>query len=177
MTRLAVIQQSSAHAPELWFGVRVRPCREALAASGLRAKGYQELAPTYTSRRRWSDRHKDIALPLFPGYVFCRFDPRYRLPILTTPGVVGVVGIGPTPQPVSEVEMAGIRALVQSGLMAQPFPFVKQGDRVRIAEGPLTGTEGLIVTVQESCRLVVSISLLQRSVSIEIARHWARPIG
>ena len=160
-----------------WFGLKVRPRREALASAGLRAKGYQELAPTYVSRRRWSDRYKDVALPLFPGYVFCRFDPRYRLPVLTTPGVVGVVGLGPTPQPISSAEMDGIRALLQSGLLAEPFPFLRQGDRVRIEEGPLTGTEGIIVNVKDSCRLVVSVSLLQRSVSIEIARHWARPMA
>lgn len=135
------------------------------------------MAPTYGSRRRWSDRYQDIELPLFPGYVFCRFDPRFRLPVLTTPGVLGVVGVGPKPQPVSDTEMAAIRTVVHSGVLAQPFPFVQQGDRVRIAEGPLTGTEGIIVTVKESCRLVVSISLLQRSVSIEIARHWARPVA
>ena len=162
--------------PGQWFGLRVRPRGEALAAAGLRARGYEELSPTYISRRRWSDRYKSIQLPLFPGYVFCRFDPRFRLPVLTTPGVVAVVGIGPVPHPVEEAEMAAIRTVVHSGVLAQPLPFLREGDRVRIEEGPLTGTEGMIVTLKGSCHLVVSISLLQRSVAIEIARHWARPI-
>lgn len=160
-----------------WFGLRVKPHREALASACLRAKGYQELSPTYTSRRRWSDRFKEIELPLFPGYLFCRFDPSFRLPVLTTPGVLGVVGLGSQPQPIADAEMDAISALVRTGALAQPFPFLGQGDRVRIAEGPLTGTEGIIVTVEDRCRLVVSVSLLQRSISIEIARHWVRPMG
>ena len=83
----------------LWYAVRIQSRLASVAAATLRGKGYQEFLPLYRSRRRWSDRFKELDLPLFPGYLFCRFDVTGRLlPILTTPGVIGIVGAGKTPR-------------------------------------------------------------------------------
>src|SRR5271157_5027662 len=71
-----------------WYAIRVRSKFENAASVVLNGKGYEAFLPTYRSRRSWSDRVKELDLPLFPGYLFCRFDVRDRLlPILTTPGV------------------------------------------------------------------------------------------
>ena len=75
-----------------WFALVVRSQHEKIVGSVLQEKGYEELLPLYSIRRRWSDRMKQLMLPLFPGYVFCRFDLNHRLPILVTPGVLQVVG-------------------------------------------------------------------------------------
>jgi transcription antitermination factor NusG len=146
-------------------------------SAALRGKGYQEFLPLYHSRRRWSDRVKELDLPLFPGYVFCRFDVQDRLlPILTTPGVVAILGAGKTPVPVSEDEIAAVRAIVGSGLSAQPWPCLTFGSRVLIEYGPLAGIEGIALRVDKVFRLVVSVQMLQRSVAVEIDRDWVRPI-
>jgi len=55
-------------------------------ASHLFARGYESFLPLYKCRRRWSDRSKEIELPLFPGYVFCQFNSLDRFPILSIPG-------------------------------------------------------------------------------------------
>jgi transcription antitermination factor NusG len=143
----------------------------------LRGKGYQEFLPLYRSKRRWSDRVKELDLPLFPGYLFCRFDVHGRLlPILTTPGVIGIVGAGKTPLPIDDEEIESVRAILRSGLKAQPWPFLRVGSKVYIEAGPLAGVEGIITNTDKVYRLVVSVSLLQRSVACEIEREWARPI-
>ena len=160
-----------------WYAIRVQSKFENLAAATLRGKGYQEFLPLYRSRRRWSDRVKEIDLPLFPGYLFCSFDVNGRLlPILTTPGVIAIVGAGKTPVAVSAEEIAAVQAVVRSGLPARPWPGLTVGTRILIERGPLAGIEGIALDVDRKYRLIVSVPLLQRSVAVEIDREWARPI-
>ena len=154
--------------PTPWFALQVRARHESGVANFLSGKGYEPFVPMYTSRRRWSDRIKVVESPLFPGYLFCRFDVNNRLPILTTPGVIQVVGFNRTPVPVQDTEIYAIQSLVASGFPSQPWPFLQAGDRVQIDSGPLRGLEGLLVEFKGSHRLVVSVTLLQRSVAVEI---------
>src|SRR6185436_19047058 len=140
-------------------------------------KGYEVFLPLYRDRRRWSDRVKELELPLFPGYLFCRFDVTKRLPILTTPGIVQVVGLGKTPLPIEEKEIAAIQSIVISRLNAQPWPYLKVGQKVRIEQGRLTGLEGILIALKKTHRLVVSVSLLQRSVAVEVDHDWASPVS
>lgn len=159
-----------------WFAVRVRSNRERIVGLHLKERGYEEYSPTYSVEQQWSDRKKIIDRFLFPGYVFCRLDPSLRLPVLTVPGVVGLVGVGKTPMPIPTHEMERVRSLVQSGLLVTPWPYLKLGDLVLIERGPLAGLEGILQRVKGKYRIVVSINLLQRSVSAEIDRVWIRPL-
>lgn len=151
-----------------WFALQVRTRHEAGVAGFLEGKGYEFFLPLVASTKRWSDRVKKIENPLFPGYLFCRFDPQQRLPILKTPGVIQIVGYNRNPVPVDESQISGIQALVASGLPSQPWPFLTVGQRVRIESGALRGYEGLLVEFKGNRRLVLSISLLHRSVAVEI---------
>jgi transcriptional antiterminator NusG len=159
-----------------WFALRVRSNYERVAQLHLRQRGYEEFAPAYHQERSWSDRKKIVEQFLFPGYVFCRVNPSMRLPVLTIPGVVGLVGFGKIPAPVPDQEIEHVRTMVQSGLLVTPWPFLEIGQGVLIERGPLSGVEGILQEVKGRFRLVVSISLLQRSVSTEIDRNWVRPL-
>lgn len=163
--------------PDPWYAVRVRSNFESLTVMHLRERGYEELAPSYQTERRWSDRKKRVEQFLFPGYVFCRLAVENRLPVLTAPGVVGLVGFGRIPAPIPDHEIEYIRSMVQSGLLVTPWPFLQVGQPVVIEHGPLAGVEGILEQVKGKFRLVVSICLLQRSVSTEIDRDCVRPIG
>jgi transcription antitermination factor NusG len=160
-----------------WYALRVRGRYEKTTAALLQDKGYENFLPLYTSTRRWSDRIKEIEFPLFPGYLFCRFDLHHRVPILKTSGVLSIVGIGTMPTPVDPVEIADIQSIMRSKLPVQPWPFLQVGQQVRIDSGSLCGLQGIIVHVKSQARLVVSITLLQRSVAVEIesARVSAAP--
>lgn len=160
-----------------WYAIRVQSKFESVASTTLRGKGYEEFLPLYRARRRWSDRTKEIELPLFPGYLFCRFDVRDRLlPIFTTPGVMSIVGAGKTPIPIEEDEIEAVRAVLRLGLAAQPWPYLAVGSRVYIDRGPLAGVEGIVTSTDRVYRLVLSVSLLERSIAVEIDREWARPL-
>jgi transcription antitermination factor NusG len=159
-----------------WFALQVRSRYENIVTAHLSGKGYEYFLPLYKCRRRWSDRFKEIECPLFPGYVFCRLNPLNRLPILMIPGVSLIVGMGKTPIPIDEAEIAAIQSAVKSGLPSQPCPFVQIGQRVRIEHGPLCGLEGVLLDFRGRHRLVLSVTLLQRSIAVQVEDAWVTPI-
>ncbi len=160
-----------------WYALHVRPRFEKVVARNLHGKGYEEYLPLYHRRSRWSDRIKDVELPLFPGYVFCRFNVLQRLPVLMIPGVHTIVGIGKTPLAVNSFELDSIRAVLASGSHYEPWPFMEVGEKVQVEYGPLAGTNGIVTMLKNSYRLVISVNLLQRSVAVEIDRECLKPIG
>ena len=160
-----------------WFALRTRSNFERQCASSLAQKGFETFLPTYSSRRKRWDRSVDLDLPLFPGYLFCRFDFRQKLPILMSPGVVHIVGFGSSPSPVEESEIVALQAIVESQLRSEPWPFLKIGQEVKITAGPLDGLQGILVNSKGRHRLVVSVTLLQRSVAAEIDATWVKPVG
>lgn len=153
-----------------WYAVRTRSNQERIAATILESKGYEQYLAVYRNRRRWSDRVVTTELPLFPGYVFCRFDHKQRLPIMTTPGVVSIIGFGNDPAPIPDTEIEAVHVALGSGLAAEPYPFLREGQRIRVTHGSLKDLEGILVKKKSDWRLVVSVGMLQRSVSVEIDR-------
>ena len=158
---------------ERWFGIEVHSRRESRVVDEFAIRGLDFFLPTRRIKRRWSDRIKVLDVPLFPGYVFSRFDIADRLRVLNCPGVSKIVGAGNVPVAIEEGEIDAIKALVASGVVLTPWPYLRAGQRVRIEHGPLEGLEGLVVRAREgSLRVVVSVTLLQRSVAAEIERDW-----
>ena len=168
------IATSEAHYP--WFGIRTKSRFEKITAAALAHKGYLTYLPLCNRRRRWSDRVVEIQSPLFAGYVFCRFDPVRRLPIIITPGVVSIIGLGKDPAPIPDEEIEAIQTVQRSGLPAEPWPYLREGERIRIVRGSLEGVEGVLVKKKNQWRIIVSLSLLQRSVAVEVDREWVFPI-
>ena len=151
-----------------WFALQVRTKHEAGVAEFLRGRGYDPFLPIRQSRKVWSDRIKVVDAPLFPGYMFCRVNIEDRMPILTAPGVIRIVGYNRVPVAVDEAEIKSLQALVTSGLPHQPWPFLRIGAQFQIESGPLQGLKGILVEVRGAHRLVLSVTLLQRSVAVEI---------
>jgi transcription antitermination factor NusG len=159
-----------------WYALQVRTRWESSTETLLSGKGYQTFLPTFKIVKREQSKSEEVTAPLFPGYVFCQFDAHRRLPILITPGVIAVVGRGRIPVPVEDSEIRAIQTVVSSGLHAEPCPYLEVGQQVRIEDGPLSGLEGILTSFKGSRRIVVSVSLLCRSVALEIDRSGVRPI-
>ncbi len=159
-----------------WYALQIRSRWESNAAEILNGKGLETLLPLYTTKRKWSDRMKVVEAPLFPGYVFCRFDVHNRLPVLITPGVLSVVGLGKTPVAVDDAEILSIQAAIGSGIHLEPWPYLAIGERVRIQDDVLDGMEGILTSFKGSDRVVISVTLLRRSVALEIDRSRVKPL-
>ena len=160
-----------------WYALWVKSNREKVIAAALQHMGYEQFLPLYRTQRRWSDRLKDLDLPLFSGYVFCRLDPVHRLPVLIIPGAISFVGLGKTPIPVEDSEITALQTIVRAGVPVVPWPFLQVGQRVRIEQGPLREIEGVVTDLKNGLRLVVSVGLLQRSVAVEIDRDSITPVS
>jgi transcription antitermination factor NusG len=160
-----------------WFALRVRPNYEKPVAAALRGKGLHEFLPLVRSRRQWSDRVKMMDLPLFPGYLFCRLNLEERMPLLTTPGFLYLVGVGKNPEPVDESEIAAIQSVVRSGVPVTPWPSLVVGQKVQLKHGPLRGLQGVLTRIANQHRMFVSVTLLKRSISVEVAPEWIQPIA
>jgi transcription antitermination factor NusG len=159
-----------------WYAIRVRPRLEKMVAIGLREKRYEHFLPLCRTRHRWSDRMKDIDVPLFPGYVFCRADFSGKPSLITTPGVIGLLSFGGAPALISDQEIEAVRAVIRSGNNVEPWPYVREGQCVRIEHGPLTGLQGFLVRKKNDWRVVLSIETLYRSVAGEIDRESVAPV-
>jgi transcription antitermination factor NusG len=158
-----------------WYAIRVKSNRERVTADSLKGKGLEVFLPEYRSQSRKNTR-RSSSLPLFAGYLFCRFDPLNRLPILMVPGVVHIVGFGKDPEPVDPEEMSRLFALTECQLELEPHPYPPVGEHIRLQNGPLRGIDGIILAHEGEDRLVVSVTLLQRSVAVQIERDWLAPL-
>jgi transcription antitermination factor NusG len=157
-----------------WYALQVRPKHDRLTAMLLKENGYDIFAPVYRCLRKWSDRIKEIEAPLLPGYVFCRFDPNAQsdCPVVAIPGVVKIVGFANKPSPLDATEMESVCLAAQSKAHPKPCPYLATGAKVIITRGPLAGIEGILARINKKDSLVVSISMLQRSIAVELDKQF-----
>jgi transcription antitermination factor NusG len=152
----------------LWYAAHTRHQHEKRVAEMLANKGFEVFLPLYSEVRRWRDRLKKVELPLFSCYVFLRGDLDRRLAIVTTPGVHGLVCSAGKLAGISEEEIQAVRSVIENRIDVEPHPFLKCGDRVRVKTGALSGLEGFLVRKKGHTRLIISVTLLERSVAAEV---------
>ena len=97
--------------------------------------------------------------------------------MLVIPGVFYIVQSGKLFPAVDEQEILALQRIVSSDLYALPWPFLKAGQKVCLEEGPLRGLTGILTSATDNPKVVVSVTLLQRSVAVEIDRRWVQPIS
>lgn len=158
------------------FAIMVKYRHEKAVAAALAGKGYAQYLPLQRFVRKYQGHCREVELPLFPSYVFARFDPEYRLPILSIPGVFSIVGNGIRPLPVEESEFESIRRLCETGIETEEAAPCEVGNRVVVMEGPLEGVMGTLISSTNHRRLVVAVTLLNRAVSVEIDAVSVRPL-
>jgi transcription antitermination factor NusG len=159
-----------------WYALTVRHQHERQTEHALQSRGWETLVPLYRSRSQWSDRFKEIDVPLFAGYIFCQFPLDQRIHVMDTPGVAKIVGFGGAPVPLEDREIADIRLLVASAIPLRPWPYLQPGDRVRVERGPLRGVEGTLLRTKDRWRLVIGVELLQRSIAVEVDPEMIVPV-
>jgi transcription antitermination factor NusG len=151
-----------------WFALQTKPKNERKVEHLLRQKGYECFAPTYRRKRKWSDRIVEIDFPLFPGYVFCRFDASVLGKAISTQGVIRIVGFGGKPAEVAIEEVKALKLLAQSDFLREPWKYIPDGTLVLVETGPLAGIQGIVCAGENKGQLVISVTLLQRSVAIQL---------
>jgi transcription termination/antitermination protein NusG len=167
-----LVSQSTAHndqALPAWFAIHVRATAERYLADHLTRKGFECFLPTRSTNPRSAGGPSESAPPLFPGYLFCRFHAARKLPLLLTPGVLGVVGVGQIPAPAQEEDIFSLQEAIRRQLLLKLLPFRPSGNPVKVEGGPMTGLTGVLVGCKQAPCLLIDVRVLQCCVE---ARDW-----
>jgi len=160
-----------------WYAVCVGSRQEKAVVRHLEMSGLTGFLPLYRSVRRWRDRRKQVEMVLFPGYVFVNLDLRNRLRVLTIPGVLRFVSFQGHPAPIRDAELEPLARVLGQGSQAAPHPYLRKGRRVRVVRGALADSEGILVRRREGFRLVLSIDLIERSMTLDVDECDCEPVG
>jgi transcription antitermination factor NusG len=161
-------QLHMACAEPAWYAAYTCANHERRVADQLAERSVEHFLPTFESVRRWKDRKMRLRQPLFPGYLFVRLALRDRFRVLQIPSVVRFVGFGDGPTALADREIESLRTSLLPELRASPHPYLKVGKKVRIVNGPLEGTEGILLRKKNAWRVVISIDLIMRAASVEV---------
>jgi len=155
-----------------WFAVWTKSRQEKTAASMIEALGITSFLPLKNESRQWSDRRQTVTIPLFSGYLFVRLNllDGSKLRVLQVPGVAGMVGNSHGPSPIPDDQIEAVRTVLVQGMECTVHPLLEEGDRVQVVRGPLAGMEGLLVRMNSVSRLVISINMIHRSLSVSVDR-------
>ena len=152
-----------------WFALHIRIYKNDSVEASLRNKGFEVFAPSYMARRVVAGRERQIPAPLFQGYMFCSLDAAERLPVLTIPGVIKILGTRTALTVIPAEEIETIRRAIASGLPLEPFDLLQPGEPVEVQSGPLAGIRGEVVYHKGRHRVVIRITALNdRAVSVEM---------
>lgn len=162
---------------EAWYAIYTKFQHEKSAAALLQKKNFEVFLPVYRALHHWCDRNQAVILPLFPCYLFLRTSAERKLEVLRTGGVRWFVENAKRACEVSDEEIDTLRKVCSVGVGVLPHPFLKQGDHVRVRTGPLAGTEGIFVRTKNQCRVVISVELLRKGVSVEVDTGDIERIG
>lgn len=159
-----------------WYAAYTRSRHEKVVAETLQQRGVEHFLPLYETVRQWKNGRCKVQMPLFPGYLFVHIELGDRLQVLQAPGVVRLVGFKGAPAALPQKEVEIIRSALRRGIGAEPHPYLKAGQRVRIMSGPMEGLEGILLRRRGKPRVVVSVDLIMRSVALDIDAAQVEPV-
>jgi len=154
-----------------WVILQTKSGRERQVEYLLAHKGYECFLPTHQRKRQLSNRVVDVELPLFPTYIFCRFSPSAIGKAVSTPGVTRIVKFGGLPAEVAAEEIKALQLLTRSRILCEPCAYTSNGALVQVKTGPLAGAYGIYCQDEDRRRLVISVTLLQQSVVVQLEEN------
>jgi transcription antitermination factor NusG len=159
-----------------WYALYTCPRHEKVVARQLTERSIETFLPLYRSWHRWKDRRKQVDLALFPSYVFVKIGTQEKLRVLQVSGVVHLVSFNGQLASLPEHEIEMLRDGLESQVYAEPHPYLRVGRKVRVVRGPMAGIEGILSRKKDKCRVVISIDVLMRSISVEVDGQDLEPI-
>jgi transcriptional antiterminator NusG len=158
-----------------WYALQTRSRHEKIVREELATRSIEHFLPTVKRVSQWRDRRKEIEFPLFPGYCFARFSLHNRLSVLQSPGVVNIVG-AVRPEPIPDSEIDSLRIVMSNRIQYQLYPYLQEGSLVEVTDGPMQGVRGVLLRHARPYRLVLSINLIQRAVTVEVDASSVAPV-
>lgn len=159
-----------------WHVLHVLSNHEKRVAQHLVVRSVEHYLPLYSERVKWTDRTVVAERPLFSGYVFARFEPQSRISVISTPGVLRLLGDQEWDL-VQDEELGKIRAGLASGLPLRPHPSIAVGTRVRVREGIFAGVEGVVTELRKQCKVIITLAAVRQCFSLEAGIDEIQVLG
>jgi transcription termination/antitermination protein NusG len=153
-----------------WFALAIRQRSRHRCEAHLESLQCPMFSPTYRELRAWSDRKVKIEVPLFPGYIFCSFDPSDAWKVVRTPGIIEIVNSAGRMLEVDPAQLDAIKRSLDTGRQLEVVSQLFKGQRVRIVSGPMAGVEGILTLTKQGPRVALEITMMNRSVLVEVDR-------
>ena len=171
------VEQRSTSGNPQWYALHTRARHERKVARQLEQKGISVFVPTVREMHHWSDRRKVVEAPLFLCYVFVNVPSWQNVhgQVLRTPGLLRWVGVKGEPTVIPDSQIDAVRSTLATDLSVSSYPFLKLGQRVRVRGGCLDGIEGILVGKDKNSRLILSIDLIQQSLSVALQGYDFEP--
>jgi transcription antitermination factor NusG len=162
-----------------WYAVHTRSRHEKLVARQFQEKQIEAFLPLRTEVHRWKDRHKQVEVPLFSGYVFVQIasGSLQRQAVVRTAGVIRIVGFGQRDEPVPDEQIEALRRVLESKVHLEKHKYLRVGQRVRVISGALAGVEGILKRIKGNARLVIAVEPIRQAVAVELSGYEVVPIG
>lgn len=161
-----------------WYVAETLPRAEAQAERNLDRQGFTAFSPRFRKLRRHARRTEQVLAPLFPGYLFVRFD-RQRDAWRSINGTTGIRRlVGPStgyPQPVADDIVEALLARCDNGIIASVLPDLQPGDVVRVLSGPLADRLAVITTLDDKGRVGILLDILGTQTPIRVPRGQLAP--
>lgn len=158
-----------------WYALYTRSRHEKRVAEALEQRGFDVYLPMVPRVSDWHDRKKTVLWPLFPGYVFVRFQPVDASKVLAIPGSVQVIGVAGRPAAIPDEEIENVRLFASrlaetGGEVPSPTPAVELGERVLVHAGPFAGVRGVVLEHRgvERVLIQISLSVIGQALKIEL---------
>ncbi len=162
-----------------WYALYTKTRHEFKVRGRLNLMNIETFLPTVERIQRWSDRKKKVIFPLFSCYLFVRKSITYedKVKILRTPGVVRFVSIkNGAPEPIPEEQILNLKKAIESKEQIDPYPYLKEGVKVRVKKGALEGIIGILVEKREGHLLMLSVDVIQQGTSLKIDASFVEPV-
>ena len=167
-----IAEAETLNAKKPWYAVYTRSRHEKRVAEALEQRDFDTYLPLVPRVSEWHDRKKIVHWPLFPGYVFVRFQPEESSRVLSVPGSVQVIGVSGRPAPIPEEEIDNVKlfaaGLAETGTVPRPVPSIERGEGVVVQEGPFTGVRGVVLEHRGADRVLIQIGLTAIGQSLKI---------
>ncbi len=161
-----------------WYAVQTLYRHEQRIANNLAVKGFATYLPLIRETRQWTDRKKIIDFPAFSGYIFVRHDASLasRVRVLETAGVLRLLGDNHAPVPIPDIEIESLRRMLESNMACTRCGYLTIGSLVQVKSGALAGVRGRLNRVNNSLRLVLSVSTVSQAISVEVDLDDVEPV-
>ena len=160
-----------------WYALYTRPRHEKKAYDLLLEKGEEAFLPLMEEIRVYGKRKKKVEKPLFPSYLFCHFEYKYRIPILQTHGIIKVVNFNGEPAIIPDWQIDSLKILLENPAAFRMESYLRPGDLVEVKNGPFAGMKGTVKIIKGESRLVLTIEGIMQSISVEVDRDLIKTLS